>query len=402
MTVTPPRVLAPLTVALSFALALVAIPSPAHAAVDDWTIPDKATIRISGHGYGHGHGMSQHGAQGAALQGLTHQQIVEFYYPGTSWGTATGKVSVLISADTSKDVQVVAAPGLRLRALSTGKVYEVGATRSQASRWRITPVAGGKSQVSYLTSSWKVFRTLKGDAELFTPRAATTLVLPSGAEVGYRGALRSVKKDTVNVLPLDRYLQGVVPRELPPTWEPEAVQAQSVAARTYAAYGRAHPLASHYQICDTTSCQVYGGAGAEHPAPTAAIRATRGEVLLYDGAPAFTQFSASSGGWTSAGSAPYLVAKEDPYDGWSGNTNASWQTVVSDATIEKAFAGIGNLTRIQLAGRDGNGEWGGRVGKVTVTGTAGTRTVSGEDFRFMLGLRSEWVTLAVTAGRVAR
>jgi stage II sporulation protein D len=287
-----------------------------------------------------------------------------------------------------------------LRALTTGKVLELGKARPQASRWRITPVSGGRSQVSYRTSSWNVFRTLNGDAELFTPGAATTLVLPSGAKVGYRGVLRSVKKDTVNVLPLDRYLQGVVPQEMPPLWEPEAVQAQSVAARTYAAYERAHPIAAHYQICDTTSCQVYGGASAEHPAATAAIRASRGEVLLYDGAPAFTQFSASSGGWTSAGSAPYLVAKEDPYDGWSGNPHTSWQTVVSDGTVEKAFPGIGNLTRIQFAGRDGNGEWGGRVDTVTVTGSAGTKTVSGEDFRFLLGLRSEWVNLTVAAGRL--
>jgi stage II sporulation protein D len=394
--VTISRAVAVLALAVTFA----GLPSPAHAAVDDWAIPDKATIRINGHGYGHGHGMSQHGAQGAALQGLTHQQIAEFYYPGTTWGTARGKVSVLISADTSKDVHVVSSAGLRLRALTTGKVLELGKARPQASRWRITPLSGGRSQVSYRTSSWNVFRTLNGDAELFTPGAATTLVLPSGAKVGYRGVLRSVKKDTVNVLPLDRYLQGVVPQEMPPLWEPEAVQAQSVAARTYAAYERAHPIAAHYQICDTTSCQVYGGASAEHPAATAAIRASRGEVLLYDGAPAFTQFSASSGGWTSAGSAPYLVAKEDPYDGWSGNPHTSWQTVVSDGTVEKAFPGIGNLTRIQFAGRDGNGEWGGRVDTVTVTGSAGTKTVSGEDFRFLLGLRSEWVNLTVAAGRL--
>lgn len=391
-----------LTALAMTAAALVGLPASAHAAVDDWTIPDKATIRIHGHGYGHGHGMSQHGAQGAALQGLTHQQIIEFYYPGTTWGSARGKVSVLISADTSKDVHVVATGGLRLRALASGKVFELAKARPQASRWRITPVSGGRSQVSYRTSSWKVFRTLPGDAEVFSPGAPTTLVLPSGAQVAYRGALRSVKKDTVNVLPLDRYLQGVVPREMPPLWEPEAVQAQSVAARTYAAYERAHPLASHYQICDTTSCQVYGGASAEHPAATAAIRATRGEVRLYEGAPAFTQFSASSGGWTSAGSAPYLVAQQDPYDGWSGNPHSAWQTVVSDGTVEKAFPGIGNLTRVQFAGRDGNGEWGGRVDTVTVTGSAGTKTVSGEDFRFLLGLRSEWVNLTVTAGRAAR
>ena len=76
--------------------------------------------------------------------------------------------------------------------------------------------------------------------------------------------------------------------------------------------------------------------------------------------------------------------------------------MVSDGTVEKAFPGIGNLTRIQFSGRDGNGEWGGRVDTVTVTGTAGTKAVSGEDFRFLLGLRSEWVNLTVTAGRLGR
>jgi SpoIID/LytB domain protein len=384
------------------AVAAILVPASAHAAVDDWAVPDRATIRIYGHGYGHGHGMAQHGAQGAARQGLTHQEIVEFYYPGTTWGAARGRVSVLITADTSKDVHVVATDRLRLRALTSRKVFDLGAARPRATRWRIKPVSGGRAQVSYRTSSWTVFRTFRGDAELFTPRAATTLVLPGGAKVAYRGKLRSAKKDTVNVLPFDRYLQGVVPKEVPPLWEPEAVQAQAVAARTYAAYERAHPLASHYQICDTTSCQVYGGASAEHPAATAAIRATRGEVLLYDGAPAFTQFSASSGGWTSAGSAPYLVAQEDPYDGWSGNPHSAWQTVVSDGTVEKAFPKIGNLTRIRFAGRDGNGEWGGRVDTVTVTGSTGSKTVSGEDFRFLLGLRSEWINLDVTAGRSGR
>ena len=240
--------------------ALVVTATPAHAAVDDWTIPDKATIRINGHGYGHGHGMSQHGAQGAALQGLTHQEIVAFYYPGTTPGTAKGKVSVLVSADTSKDVQVLAEPGLKLRVLASGKVLDLAKARPQASRWRVTPVSGGRAEVSYRTAGWKAFRTVTGDAELFRTGAATTLVLPSGAKVAYRGVLRSVKKDTVNVLPLDKYLQGVVPQEVPALWEPQAVQAQAVAARTYAAYERAHPIASHYQICDTTSCQVYGGA----------------------------------------------------------------------------------------------------------------------------------------------
>ena len=377
------------------AAALLAPAAPAQAA-DDLTVPDKATIRIFGHGYGHGHGMSQHGAQGAALQGLTHEQIVAFYYPGTQVGTAAGKVRVLVGADTSPDVMVLARTGLQLRALSSGKVFDLAGARPGASRWRLKP-GSGRVLVSFRgRDGWRVFRSLRGDAEFFTRRAATSLVLPSGRTVAYRGALRSTARDTVNVLPLDTYLRGVVPTEAPPLWEPEAVQAQAVAARTYAAYGLAHPIASHYELCDTTTCQVYGGASAEHPAATAAVKATKGQVLLYAGAPAFTQFSASSGGWTSAGSQPYLVAQQDPYDGWSGNTNSAWQTVVSDGTIEKKLPGIGNLTRIQLSGRDGNGEWGGRVGSVTITGTAGSRTMTGEAFRFLLGLKSEWVDLQVS------
>ena len=55
--------------------------------------------------------MSQYGAQGAAKQGLTYQQIIDFYYPGTSWSQVTGKVRVLITADTTADVVVAAVPG---------------------------------------------------------------------------------------------------------------------------------------------------------------------------------------------------------------------------------------------------------------------------------------------------
>ena len=377
------------------ALVVVGVPAPAHAA-DDWAVPATATVRIDGHGYGHGHGMSQHGAQGAALQGLTHRQIAEFYYPGTTWGTAAGKVSVLVGADTTPDVEVLARPGLRLRALSTGVVTDLAAARPRAKRWRLTPTARGKVKVFYLAAGWKKLRKVTGDAELFAKGGPTTLVLPGGKRAAYRGALRATHGDTVNVLSLEKYLRGVVPLEMPVSWEPEALAAQAVAARTYAANGRAHPIASHYQLCDTTSCQVYGGAGAEHPSATAGIKASKAEVLLYDGEPAFTQFSASNGGWSSAGSAPYLVAKQDPYDAWSGNPHTAWQTTVSDGTIEKAFPGVGNLTRIRFTKRTGDGQWGGRVVKVRLTGSAGTRTISGEDFRFGLGLRSEWVNLTVS------
>ena len=171
------------------------------------------------------------------------------------------------------------------------------------------------------------------------------------------------------------------------------MRAQAVAARTYAAYERDHTTGP---LCDTTSCQVYGGYDAEYPASNDAVQMTSHEVLLYQGAPAFTQFASSSGGWTSAGSVPYLSAKRDPYDGWAGNPVHSWSTRVSDALIESKWPGIGNLTRISVTRRDGNGEWGGRVGSVTLVGGQRRVVVSGDTLRAVLGLRSTWVTFETT------
>ena len=97
------------------ATALLLTAAPAEAApkrkAESWATPGDTVITLTGHGYGHGHGLSQYGAQGAAQQGLTWGQIVQFYYPGTTVGRVSGRVRVLISADTTPDVQVVAKPG---------------------------------------------------------------------------------------------------------------------------------------------------------------------------------------------------------------------------------------------------------------------------------------------------
>jgi stage II sporulation protein D len=372
--------------------------SPASAA-DSWSVPSRASITIKGHGYGHGHGMSQYGAEGAARQGKSHRQILRFYYPGTRVGEAKGRVKVLITGDTSDDLVVKARSGLTVRDSAGGGRVRLPA--NGASHWRVAVTPSGVDQVSYRTDRWRTWRNLKGYGEFEAGGAPLTLVTPSGARA-YRGKLRAVPvsstsraRDTVNVTSLENYVKGVVPQEMPATWSPAAVRAQSVAARTYAAYERAHPLTSRYQICDTTSCQVYGGVTAEHPASNRAVAATRHEIRTYRGAPAFTQFSSSSGGWTSAGSMPYLPAKEDPYDGWSGNPYHDWTTRVTDTRIEHAFPKIGNLRRITVLRRDGNGQWGGRVESIKLVGGDGSVTVTGDDFRFVLGLRSEWLTFAV-------
>ena len=78
-----------LTALLACALLLPALPANAagQRRAETWPTPGATVITLTGHGFGHGHGLSQYGAQGAALQGLTWQQILEFYYPGT-WRTS--------------------------------------------------------------------------------------------------------------------------------------------------------------------------------------------------------------------------------------------------------------------------------------------------------------------------
>jgi stage II sporulation protein D len=192
-------------------------------------------------------------------------------------------------------------------------------------------------------------------------------------------------------------VQGVVPREVPAEWPAQAVRAQAVAARTYAAFER-ETATSYYDICDTESCQVYGGVADEHPAATAAVKATGGRVVLYQGQPAFTQFSSSNGGYSSAGSQPYLAAQPDPYEASSDNPNDPWTATVTSAQIEKAWPVVSKLVSLSFS-RDGLGSHiGGRVTSVTLTGSLGglptSVKVTGDDFRSRLGLKSTWLELA--------
>lgn len=389
------------------ALALTTVTSstdPAAASRGDrWDVAGEPTLRIQGRGFGHGHGMSQHGAEGAARAGLSAAEILDFYYPGTDAGRAAGRISVLVSADTTDDLVVRARPGLRVRDVRTGE--RTALPHEGVSLWRVRQDRKGRARVSSLPTGasqdggWRKLLVLEGEGELDARNKPMTLVLPGGVERDYRGRLRaaapspgSQARDTVNRLRLEDYLRGVVPLEMPALWSPAAVQAQSVAARTYAAYERAHPRASHYQVCDTTSCQVYGGVDAEHPASDAAIRATKGQARTVDGEPAFTQFSASSGGWTSQGSVDYLVAQEDPYDGYDGNSVHSWSVTVTDDRIESTWPAIGDLRAVEVLSRDGNGQWGGRVRSVRLSGSRGAVTITGDALRWGLGLRSTWVT----------
>lgn len=373
---------------------LLAVPpaGPARAGqpVDRGAERGPSSVALEGRGYGHGRGMSQYGAQSAAAQhGKTYRQILRFYYPGLTFGEARGSIEVLISSDTGDDVVVRPAAGLQVRQVSDGTTWKLGSVAPAAKKWRLTAARdGAATRVSYRTDRWHSYKVVGGEAEFLGGGAPLTLLDPSGAR-RYQGSLLSATspegdRDTVNVVSLEDYLRGVVPREMPAQWEPAAVRAQAVAARTYADYAREHPK-SYYDICSSTLCQVYGGVADAQPESDAAIKATAGEVLESDGASAYTEFSSSNGGWTVAGSVPYLVAKQDGWD--PVNT---WDYRLPATKIEQAYPSIGDFQRLRVLKRDGHGAWNGRVLSIRVVGSRGSVTTTGDSFRYSLALRSTW------------
>lgn len=372
--------------------------------------PQGSQIRIVGHGYGHAHGMSQYGAKGAAERGLSAAKIMAFYYPGTQPGTVGGAVTVHLTADTDNATTIAARDGASVRDLRSKQTWALPTRRSghAVDQWRLDATPSGDSRVSYHTDAWHTWRRWDGDGAFAGGSRGLTL-LTGGSATTYRGDLQSRHvpgtgsraRVTVDKLPLESYLRGVVPREMPALWKAAAVRSQAIAARTYAAFERAQPLTRVYQICDTSLCQVYGGKSSEHPAADEAVTATKGRIRTWHGDPAFTQFSASNGGWTAAGSQPYLVAEQDPYDTKAVDPYFRWSL---DVTPERfgQLVGVGRVTEVVVDSRDGNGDFGGRLVQVTIRGTGGVKTMSGEALRSALGIRSTWADFRLAPSGSAR
>jgi SpoIID/LytB domain protein len=232
-----------------------------------------------------------------------------------------------------------------------------------------------------------------------TELAGPVRFLPGKAplEVGgvrYRGqvdvAVTGRKLDAVNHLGLEQYLFGVVPREMPSDWAEEALKAQAVAARSYAL---AHLVRGKpYDLYADVRSQVYGGLDGEHPRATAAVRATAGEVLLWDGRPIDALFHSTSGGATAdvqevfGAAVPYLVGVDDPWSSLSP-VHRWGPTPVSEATLRKGLELRSPVRALKLT-RAASG----RVARVQVVTAAGTTIVSGATLRTAGALRSTWIT----------
>jgi SpoIID/LytB domain protein len=419
-------------------MTVVGLAAPAQASVTTNEVygrPASGSYQLLGHGWGHGHGLSQYGAQGAATIGKTADQITATYYPGTAKAVqGNPSMRVLLSTDSRTTTrEFVPASGQVMKDLATAKTFALPTT---ALRWRVTSDSNGL-HVSYVTSAGttSVSGTYAGPIQV-SGGTYVRVRFSSGFGKDYRSAVRVLRSGasslrSIAVMPMESYLYGVVPRESSSSWAAAALQAQSIAARSYSQYKRDHaPSSQGYDICDTTQCQVFSGSasytnandsstrqGLEATSTTNAVKATAGVIRTYGGKAIFSEFSASNGGWSTDGGTPYLVAKADPWDGITGSSSHSWKATLPVASLEcrygpKTSSGAcakdvnGNplwrLTRLTITQRDGNGEWGGRVEGATilfVDGAGSTHSVdtTGSGFYYARtwpsysdGLRSRW------------
>jgi stage II sporulation protein D len=392
---------------------LVGMLTPLSARADPPVQAGAQGFLLSGAGYGHGIGLSQYGAYGAATEGRTWPQILAFYYPGTKLSTrsTTEPIRVWIEADNDRDLRVRPSSGLSVSdglgasfTLPTGSAFRA---------WRAVRSVNGIFKLQYVNSSGKwVTRShpLSASSQRtwrFTNTARlVTVVLPDGSLRQLRGSVSVFFHGsgirTVNRLRMETYLRSVVPSEMPTSWHQQAVRSQAVTARTYAARIKdgAAP-GSRWDICDSVTCQVYKGYATIEPEMVTvhetdlgntAVAATAGRIVTYNGTPALAQFSSSNGGHSAPGAYPYLKAKPDPYDNViRPNT---WTKTLTAAVLSDAYPTVGTVRELQVLSRDGYGRYGGRVLSIKISGSAGSVTVPGPQFRFAVGLRSTLFTIS--------
>nr|MBA2282610.1 SpoIID/LytB domain-containing protein [Acidimicrobiia bacterium] len=407
-------------------------------------------ITVNGHGFGHGRGLGQFGALGYAQAPFnwSSAQILQHFYSNTFAGSAPGgPLTVVLSAPGA--TTTTGMTGATIVRLENGfplvAVDNAAATPAPDHAVRIQRTGPSTYQLSYGPDCAGPWTTPPVEVAAQTriavvpavsapnPALADSLQVCDGAMVGgnpsdrrwVRGHIEARPRAipapppppavappppqyTVNIVGLDDYLRGVVPRESPASWPAAALQAQAVAARSYA-LADAQSRTSIYPwvaTCDTISCQVYGGrrqargtaVATEQASTDAAVAATAGQVRVVNGTtgPARTEFSSSTGGWSAGGTFP---AVEDLGDATSSNSRHNWTLSVERSAVEAKYA-MGAVSTIEVTRRNGLGADGGRVLQVTIRFADGrTLQPTGNEFRRDFGLYSDWFSLVIPASR---
>lgn len=210
------------------------------------------------------------------------------------------------------------------------------------------------------------------------------------------------------IVPLEDYIAGVLPSEMPAGWPVEALKAQAIAARsdTVANLSLKHTLEG-YDFCATEHCKAYAGTGARKPMTDQAVAATKGEILTDGQRVAPTVFCANCGGWTennetvwssppdpilrgvsdlepgprSAASGPANIARwlDPPPKAYCSGDDKTFRwskrltTGEITALVNKKYA-VGTVRNIELGERGASG----RLKWVRVVGSAKTETIQKE------------------------
>lgn len=341
------------------AVGLVALSLPAGASAG-------TVFLLDGRGWGHGVGMSQWGAEGYARHGYAYQRILGHYYPGTHIGVAA-----------PREVRVLLAQGQTRVRIGSAAPFLVVDARGRKLHLPARAVVVDRRFL---------LRTLKLTPPLRFEPGAQPLQL---SLAGYRGDLIVKPKPgglmVVNQLPLDRYLRGVVPWEVPIGWHEATYKAQAVAARSYT-LATLHP-GSDFDLYSDSRSQEYGGIKAERPETNLAIGATAGQVLFWHQTIIEAMYFSSSGGRTSsihdafptARQVPYLRSVTDPYDYIS--PRHVWPTQVLTPQQIGATLGVSGVRDVQVVENSS-----GRAASVRVLTDHGWRRFGGRTFetRFKL------------------
>ena len=192
----------------------------------------------------------------------------------------------------------------------------------------------------------------------------------------------------VNVVSLEDYVKGVLPHEMGKGWPAAALEAQAVCARTYASVTSKHLSAYGFDLCSTTDCQVYNGVNASGSDTDAAVDATAGECVRYQGALAETVYHSSDGGATESAEnvwndrVDYLIGKPDPYEERISIPNYRYTVTYTPAeltwVLQNSGYSIGTVKNAYVSERTPTGN----VRRVTFEDTSGrTLTVKGETCR---------------------
>jgi SpoIID/LytB domain protein len=272
------------------------------------------------------------------------------------------------------------------------------------------------------TGVWKLRVTSSTGTQLELRRISTTLVIrpatssstlqlysKPGTNDRYRGVLKVLigsSASVVNHVTLEHYLKGVVPMEMPSSWPTQALRAQAISARSYA-IRRLHPTSGAYDVYDDTRSQMYGGVNAERSTTNAVLANTAGKVLKSGSVVASTFFHSTGGAATEDNESAWVSSKGDrvsspitylrgsadvdangrPYD--RDAPYATWTTGVMTPYKLQTILGsdprtaVGSLTSVTVISRGVSG----RVVKIRLVGSAGTKDVSGDVFRSVLNTK---------------